>query len=286
MLEHDKKTDIFLAHMGVCMHTEDTLEHKEKPKYIAKIGEGAQARYFYTMEAFNAYKKALSSKDEAAAVEKAQNHPDIKLDEYDLGNGRKITSWTTTNKEAGDALDKADMAYYESKTLKGKAKAVKETYKDLKETRQERKENAKSKVTTAEPDAKTAQESRTKKEVGSGVKEYGKALTSIDEKKKEEAAYTKAKKAQADYEKKRDEYKELEGSLKFKKKKEAREEMEKAAASANKANSEHAKAQQEYLDSKKASTRAKATSEVFNKRNPEVKKRIKKGRDWAKSQLR
>ena len=39
----------------------DELYHH---KYIAKIGYGPSARYFYTQEQLNAYRKALSSKDE------------------------------------------------------------------------------------------------------------------------------------------------------------------------------------------------------------------------------
>lgn len=42
-------------------------------KYIAKIGEGINAKYFYTREELAAYKRALSSKDEAANVDRAKS---------------------------------------------------------------------------------------------------------------------------------------------------------------------------------------------------------------------
>ena len=289
MLEHDKKADIFLASMGVCMHTEDTMAHEEKHKYIAKIGEGVKARYFYTQEALDAYKKALSSKDEKAALEKGT------ADTQKMRDSMYTKSYASKEEEAKDVekynkmMDKNDAnadAYIKAKTMKGKLEAVKETRAELAKAKQERARTETVKK-EADPVKQTteAPKTKTKKELGSGVKEYAKALTSEDEKRKSDAAYAKSEKAKADFEKKEAAYNELEGTLKFKKKKEARAEMEKAAAAANKANAENTKALNEYLDSKNTS-KAKAVAEVFDKRNPEVSKRIKKGRDWAKSRLK
>lgn len=278
MLEHDKKTDIFLAHMGVCMHTEDTLEHKEKPRYIAKIGEGVKARYFYTVEAYNAYKKALSSKDEMNELKKVTGVED------NAGYDAEATAVTRAmNKkeqggegstEAANALDE----YQKSKTIKGKVDAVKETYKELQSKRPA------ATKTDPEKTTETKTEPKSKKEIGSGIKEYAKAVSSSDEKHAEADAKAKADKANVDYQKKLDAFNEVDGTLQLKKRKEALAELEKAAAEASKANAEYSKAQQAHLDSI-TSNKVKAVAEVFDKRNPEVSKRIKKGRDWVKSRL-
>lgn len=154
----------------------DELYHG-KHKYIAKIGEGAKARYFYTQEALAAYKKALSSKDEKAALDKALEGPGVtKRDITDARTGRVIgTATTIEGKENIDRVWAAEGKYAEASTLKGKAKAVKDVFN-------ERNPNAANTV------------KKTVMKPVENAKDYAKALSSKDE----QEAYDKAKKSYND----------------------------------------------------------------------------------------
>lgn len=133
-------------------------------KYIAKIGTGKNAKYFYTMEEYNAYKnnivkkgtkpmknamkksekvgskptsyrKALSSKDEERKFIKSQQRVQKKSKDWLDSELVKTTGTATINyglrKQAGAATKKETKAYNnyeEAKTIKGKAKAVKKVF--------------------------------------------------------------------------------------------------------------------------------------------------------------
>lgn len=77
---------------------------RKSHKYIAKIGEGIKARYFYTQEELNAYKNALSSKDEKAAVDKRQKQYDKASKASDIANAQ----YKKASQERANAY--ADMA--------------------------------------------------------------------------------------------------------------------------------------------------------------------------------
>lgn len=290
MLEHDKKADVFLASMGVCMHKEDGLEHKEKHKYIAKIGEGINARYFYTIEAFNAYKKALSSKDEKAAADSAQKKYMDELDkgvklekqyahESVFGFGKKKKEAKAIMDDARNNIDNAkterdkarsNYEKAESRTIAEKIDDVKKTHKEL----QSKKITDKKTIKQPSNSAKTSDDPKVKKELGSGVKEYAKAVkksTTIDEKVKVGAAAVKKEVAK----------KNLQSAAKSGDVGLAAKALRDKAAS----DAEYVKAKAEYEVAKRTND-PKAISKTFDRRNPEVSKRIKKGRDWVKSRLR
>ena len=111
-------------------HTEE-LSHASH-KYIAKIGEGVKAKYFYTQEALNAYKKALSSKDERAELGKALNGPGVaKVDIKDPRTGTVVGSATTiTGKENVKRVVDAAEAYDKANTIEGKAEAVSKVFNE------------------------------------------------------------------------------------------------------------------------------------------------------------
>lgn len=134
-------------------------------RYIQKIVKNGKTRYFYTMEELNAYKKALSSKDEMAALQKATgsknaseayfrgvsaNHEKKESEErakraltdpsytpkeimdpnFDAKKvaKQKYKKYKAEAKEYGKQA-KAYENYKSAKSLSGKAKAVSEVYK-------------------------------------------------------------------------------------------------------------------------------------------------------------
>lgn len=163
-------------HIDYLMHRNVNTKHK----YIAKIGEGINARYFYTMEALNAYKQALSSKDEKATLDKANAEEaasDKRFDDAAAKRNAVDKEWKesgalkkmTLRKELNEAkreegkafleseearkkADNAAMDYRNAKTLKGKVEAVKETHADLQKKKTQRK--AKTEVENTVNDAK------------------------------------------------------------------------------------------------------------------------------------
>ena len=117
-------------------HYVDYLMHRNvntSHKYIAKIGEGVNARYFYTLEALNAYKKALSGQDEKANLQQVRNSPDVKKHEYKFDDGTSSTSYSGTNRAAQAKLDKATQDYNDSRTIKGRMEDVKEAHQQVKQ---------------------------------------------------------------------------------------------------------------------------------------------------------
>lgn len=284
-------------------HTEE-LNHAEH-KYIAKIGEGVKARYFYTQEALNAYKKALSSKDEKAALDKALDGPGVTKG----ANG----AFTIEGRENIDRVMKAEGDYAEASSLKGKAKAVAETFK-------ERNPNAGANVKKAAANVKEAADA------------YGKALSSDDELqeyyKSSNAEYDAKENtrkadiardhAQSGYEKaksatvknraanvkielakgdaistKEDAVKKAKNIVNAVSSKDEQKAYEKAERDYQTAVSNQTKAANKtdaalknYERANTLKGKAQDVAEVFNERNPETVKKLKRGRDFINGLFR
>lgn len=103
-------------------HT-DELNHANH-KYIAKIGEGVKARYFYTQESLSAYKKALSSKDEKAAL-LDPNNPINQFHGSVVSTPEEKQKWEEESAKRDAERKRLTEDYKRTQTLKGKAEDVK-----------------------------------------------------------------------------------------------------------------------------------------------------------------
>lgn len=160
-------------HVDYLMHRNVNTRHK----YIAKIGEGINARYFYTMDALNKYKQALSSKDEKAAYEKARSGPDVEKTVYDFGDGTKSTSYNAKTPEAEKRMSETREAYTNAQTMQGKIDAVKEAHTEIKREKAVR-EAVKDPKKAVEKTAKDAKKNLTNK-VDDAAKEAKKAAKPV-----------------------------------------------------------------------------------------------------------
>lgn len=171
----------------------DYLMHR-KHKYIAKIGEGVKAKYFYTQEALDAYKKALSSKDEKAVLDTAKNNYNKAANEYNnaaerqnAANDRIRDAGALDFKERNEAKKERDKAYEDRKTAQtkmlketenltnaqvnymwskkpiGKISDVVSTHEMLKETKDQRKAAAKAKAKGGPEDTDNVKKADTSK---------------------------------------------------------------------------------------------------------------------------
>lgn len=104
-------------------------------KYLAKIGKGINARYFYTKEEIEAYKKALSSKDEKARMDKSQK-------QYD----KTSKAAAKANKQYERASQKAAVA--KSKLIKADSE-YKEAYSQREESQRINKNSIKGRIDSA-----------------------------------------------------------------------------------------------------------------------------------------
>ena len=155
-------------------------------KYIEKIVKNGKTRYFYTIEELNAYKKALSSKDEADKYIKSA-----------YGEDKKVT-----NKNRDKLVKKINNDYKKtSKLMKKKGMAEYLEYKDpnlmkqYKNTKKKKRDYEKAKTTRGKIDdvikalgkyhpetAKKVENGRKKVDrVVKEMKGYKKALSSKDE---------------------------------------------------------------------------------------------------------
>ena len=119
-------------------------------KYIEKIVKNGKTRYFYTLEELNAYKKALSSKDEADKYIKSAYGEDKKVTNKNrdklvkkINNDYKKTSKLMKKKGMAEYLEyenpnlmkryknteKKKRDYEKAKTTKGKIDDLKKNYK-------------------------------------------------------------------------------------------------------------------------------------------------------------
>ena len=209
-------------------HT-DELYHG-KHKYIAKIGEGVKARYFYTQEALEAYKKALSSKDEKAAY-LDPNNPVNQFHGGVVSTPEDKQKWEeeSAKRDAERARLKED--YDKAKTLKGKAEAVGKVFDERHE----------------------------------GAAAYKKALSSKDEKAKLDKALEGPGVTKRDITDART------GRV-----------IGTATTIQGKENIDRVmKAEGEYAEASSLKGKAKAVSKVFNERNPETAKKLKRGKDFV-----
>ena len=178
----------------------DELQHglsfqklgRKTAKYIAKNKKGLKTRYIYTQKELEAYKRALSSKDELSNQQKAR--ADLKKAKQNLSTANKYTKSAVklhglkkpdgipNYKEAKKQYDNAKRKEIDAtnnleraKTLKGKAEAVRDTYRKLNPKQAKAIDDGKKKVDKFIKDTKT--KAKTK------ANAYGKALSSKDEKK-------------------------------------------------------------------------------------------------------
>jgi hypothetical protein len=241
----------------------DEIYHGDH-KYIAKIGSGPNAKYFYTQEALNAYKQALSSKDEKAAMVKAENHPDVQ--KIDGG-------YMTTNKEAGKRLEETSIDYYESKKLKGKLKDVAEVHKEIK----------------AEKETVKAEKKQQRKQK---LDVYKKALSSEDEK----AALDKAVKEQNAKAKdlgsvNKSDAKNVVKAVKSKNKEAVKKELSEITSKGkqqqmNEAAAKTKAAEKAYAESQTVKGKAKAVADTYKKLNPKSAERIQNGKNYLDELLK
>ena len=198
----------------------DELQHglsfqklgRKTAKYIAKIKKGAKTRYIYTQKELEAYKKALSSKDEQQALDKAKKKYKAldnklsknrdkalastkahqiekpgankarlkKVSDRDYAVFKKtVSDW---EKSISDK-DKAKKNLVKAQTLKGKVEAVRDTYRQFHPKQAKAIDKGKKKVEKFIKDTKTK------------ANAYGKALSSKDEKKDLDKAAKKHREA-------------------------------------------------------------------------------------------
>ena len=262
----------------------DEIYHGDH-KYIAKIGKGKDAKYFYTQEALNAYKRALSSKDEKEKFIDVTGTPErtpngLRVNQLATARVRSAIARGTANAqlEKGSGIDlnnlekaerytKAENAYDEARTLKGKAKAVDEVHKEIK----------------AEKNAVKAEKRQQRQEK---INAYKNALSSKDEK----AALNKAVKNERatvdDIHKIDDgEIRDLKNAIKNLDGKDLKKQLSDLTKKGAEKQTAEARAKTEgarkaYVESQTLRGKAKALAEVHKSYNPESAAKFEKLEDY------
>lgn len=255
------------------------LIHKQH-KYIAKQKTGNKTRYFYTQEELAAYKRALSSQDEAKKFNKATGADKAKspIPGYEVHQLATSYARTALAKENGspeyNKMKKTQDDYERAKTLKGKAEDVKKVNAQVKERRAEEKAVRKEEKAAKKADRKAE------------INDYKKALSSKDE----SAAYEKSnKKLDNAFEKekkvKSENAYDANARLLGKKKKEAQAENEKVEAERKKAQAERDKARDDFERAETIKGKSEDLKEAFNKHHPDTVKRVNKAKKKIKKYL-